>query len=403
MVGDYFAPAQGGRFSSPQVAAALGQLERHGGHGVGQSSWGPTGFAFAASADEAERLADRLRRSPEGRGLDIRVCVGAQYRRGHNRARTGRCAGAVTMTDKDGRGTLADKHILHMLTPLKHMSPFDVNMAVDAGFDAVIPYTAVTLEEIQGLVQDAIFSRPPKGGVNTAVFIGGKNAGLALDMLAAARKALVPPFGISFFADPAGSFTTAAAMIACVEKTLRGKMKRNLKGTSIVVFGATGVVGYSAAVLAALEGAEVTLVGHDGIRRVAAAGADIKARFDVEVAAADGSDEERKTALLAGAEVALCAGRAGVEILSRPALDAAKKLLVVADVNAVPPAGVAGLDMGADGAELNSAGALGIGPLTIGNVKYKTEFGLFEKIIAAKKPVSFDFRDAFALAREING
>jgi methylene-tetrahydromethanopterin dehydrogenase len=307
------------------------------------------------------------------------------------------------MTVKDGRRTLADKHILHMLTPLKHMSPFDVNMAVDAGFDAVIPYTDVTLEEIQGLVQDAIFSRPPKSGVLTAVFIGGKNAGLALDMLAAARKALVPPFGISFFADPAGSFTTAAAMIACVEKTLLDKKKRSLKGTSVVVFGATGVVGYSAAVLAALEGAEVTLVGYDGIRRVAAAGADIKARFDVEVAAADGSDEEKKAALLATAEVALCAGRAGVEILSRKALEGTKKLMVVADVNAVPPAGVAGLDMGADGAELNSAGALGIGPLTIGNVKYKTEFGLFEKIIAAKKPVSFDFRDAFALAREING
>ena len=29
------------------------------------------------------------------------------------------------------------KHILHMLTPLKHMSPFDANMAIDAGFDAV--------------------------------------------------------------------------------------------------------------------------------------------------------------------------------------------------------------------------------------------------------------------------
>jgi beta-RFAP synthase len=75
-VGDYFAPAQGGRFSSPQVAAALGLLERHGGHGIGQSSWGPTGFAFAASAEEGERLADTLRGSPEGRGLDIRVCVG---------------------------------------------------------------------------------------------------------------------------------------------------------------------------------------------------------------------------------------------------------------------------------------------------------------------------------------
>ena len=34
---------------------------------------------------------------------------------------------------------MADKHILHMLTPLKHMSPFDVNMALDAGYDAALP------------------------------------------------------------------------------------------------------------------------------------------------------------------------------------------------------------------------------------------------------------------------
>ena len=27
------------------------------------------------------------------------------------------------------------KNILHMLSPLKHMSPFDVNMALDAGFE----------------------------------------------------------------------------------------------------------------------------------------------------------------------------------------------------------------------------------------------------------------------------
>ena len=116
---------------------------------------------------------------------------------------------------------MADKHILHMVTPLKHMSPFDVNMALDAGYDAVVPYTDVTLDEVTGLVQDAIFSRPPKIGVRTGMFFGGKNAILALDMLEAAKKALVPPFGISFFADPAGSFTTAAAMVACVEKMLK--------------------------------------------------------------------------------------------------------------------------------------------------------------------------------------
>jgi methylene-tetrahydromethanopterin dehydrogenase len=298
---------------------------------------------------------------------------------------------------------MADKHILHMVTPLKHVSPFDANMALDAGFDAVVGYTNVSLEEVIGLVQDAIFSRPPKGGVRTGMFFGGKNAVLALDMMATASKALVPPFGICFFADPAGSFTTAAAMVACVEKVLRDKKQRVLKGLRIAVFGATGVVGFSAAVLAALEGADVTLVGYDGIRRVSDSAREIKSRFGVDGRAADGSDEAKKADILGRVEAALCAGRAGVRILSREQLAAAKGLMIVADVNAVPPAGVDGLEMNANGAELTPYGTLGIGPLTIGNLKYKTEFGLFGKMIGADKPVRFDFRDAFKLARELNG
>src|SRR4051794_31124326 len=203
---------------------------------------------------------------------------------------------------------MADKNILHMVTPLKHMSPFDVNMAADAGYDVVFPYVDVKLDEITGLVQDAIFSRPPKVGARTAMFIAGRNATLALDMLAKAKKALVPPFGISFFADPNGSFTTAAAMVACVEKTLKEKKNLALKGRKVAVFGATGVVGYSAAVIAALEGADVNLVGYDGIKRVSDAAAEIKARFEVEVRSADGSDDAKKAAILADTEIALCAG-----------------------------------------------------------------------------------------------
>jgi methylene-tetrahydromethanopterin dehydrogenase len=298
---------------------------------------------------------------------------------------------------------MTDKHILHMLTPLKHMSPFDVNMALDAGYDAAITYTNVSLEEVGGLVQDAIFSRPPKTGVRTGMFIGGKNAILALDMLSTAKKALVPPFGISFFADPAGSFTTAAAMVACVEKTLIEKKKRNLKALKTAVFGATGVVGFSSAVIAALEGADVTLVGYDGIKRVADAAREIKTRFQVDVRAADGSDDAKKAEILIQAEAALCAGRAGVRILSSAQLAEAKRLLVVADVNAVPPSGVEGLDMMANGVELTPHGTLGTGPLAIGNIKYRTESGLFQRMIAATKTVTFDFRDAFQLARELNG
>ena len=298
---------------------------------------------------------------------------------------------------------MADKNILYILTPTKLVSPFDANVALDAGYDAVLTYSNVTLDEVTGLVQDAIFSRPPKVGARTGMFFGGKNATLALDMLARAKKALVPPFGISFFADPAGSFTTAAAMLACVEKLLKDKKNRSLQTRKVGVFGATGVVGYAAGVIAALEGANVTLVGYDGLERVGNSAKEIKTRFGVDVRAADGSDESKKSAILADTEVALCAGRAGLQVLSAAQLAAAKQLLIAADVNAVPPAGIEGLDMQANGSEIAPHGALGVGPLAIGYVKYKTEFGLFQKMISAAKPTEFDFRGAFALARELNG
>ena len=113
------------------------------------------------------------------------------------------------------------KSILHFITPLKNVSPFDVNMAADAGFDVVVPYSDVDLKEVAGLVQDAIFSRAPENGSRTAVLIGGREPILAMDMLDAAKAAMVPPyFEISVMADPSGAFTTAAGMIAVVEKHL---------------------------------------------------------------------------------------------------------------------------------------------------------------------------------------
>jgi beta-ribofuranosylaminobenzene 5'-phosphate synthase len=80
LIGDYFAAIQGGsRFSSPDVAAALGVLEDEGAYGIGQSSWGPTGFAFAPSAEEANRLLDSIRRHPSCRVLDIRAVTGLNH------------------------------------------------------------------------------------------------------------------------------------------------------------------------------------------------------------------------------------------------------------------------------------------------------------------------------------
>jgi beta-RFAP synthase len=75
-LGDYYAPVQGGhRFASPDVAAALEMLTQEGAAGAGQSSWGPTGYAFVPSVDEAMRLLKIARRHPDCRDLDIRVCA----------------------------------------------------------------------------------------------------------------------------------------------------------------------------------------------------------------------------------------------------------------------------------------------------------------------------------------
>jgi len=74
-VGDHFAPAQGGhRFASSAVAATLALIENEGAVGIGQSSWGPTGYAFLPSPDAAERVLAHVRGRPECKGVDIRIC-----------------------------------------------------------------------------------------------------------------------------------------------------------------------------------------------------------------------------------------------------------------------------------------------------------------------------------------
>lgn len=55
-VGDHFAPAQGGRFTSPDVAEAINFMVQLGAVGVGQSSWGPTGFCMVENEERGEHL-----------------------------------------------------------------------------------------------------------------------------------------------------------------------------------------------------------------------------------------------------------------------------------------------------------------------------------------------------------
>ncbi|PNE12510.1 MAG: GHMP kinase [Beijerinckiaceae bacterium] len=80
IAGDYFAAAQGGApYASAAVARVMEDLRRHGARGTGQSSWGPTGFAFAADAIEARRLCDLSQEKAAAWGIDMAICKGVNH------------------------------------------------------------------------------------------------------------------------------------------------------------------------------------------------------------------------------------------------------------------------------------------------------------------------------------
>jgi methylene-tetrahydromethanopterin dehydrogenase len=300
---------------------------------------------------------------------------------------------------------MSKRSIVHMLDPMVHNSPFDINMAVDAGYEVVIPYSNVKLEEVAGLTQDAIFSRGPSGVKKTGMFIGGRDIGLAMDMLDAAKKAMVPPFEISVFADPSGAFTTAAALVACVERDLKKNFDLPLSGMRAVVFGGTGPVGLATAVIVAQQGADTTIVDHFSIDTALDFAKEAKTRYGVSLRATAAASDADKARLLSNADLVFCTAKAGVQVLNSSVLEDAKQLKVAGDVNAVSPLGIEGLGIMDSGEPLihavNSKGAVGIGALAVGNVKYKLQHALLKETLAAEKPVYLDFRNAFDGARQL--
>ena len=190
-------------------------------------------------------------------------------------------------------------------------------------------------------------------------------------------------------------------MVACVERVLKFKFGKGWKGTKVAVFGATGVVGFASSIITALEGADVKLVAHRGVDRVIKSAQVSKERFGVDLTAVAGETEDQKREIIENAEVIFAAAAAGVQVISKEQKAYAKNLLVVADVNAVPPPGVEGMELFMDGAPLPGCNALGVGPLAIGDIKYKTESGLFKQMIDSKEPLALDFRHAFTLARQL--
>ena len=77
IIGGHFAAAQGGGpWASPAVGRIAQMLKESGALGIGQSSWGPTGFAFTPSQENAEALYDFSIGAARAEGLDILIVKG---------------------------------------------------------------------------------------------------------------------------------------------------------------------------------------------------------------------------------------------------------------------------------------------------------------------------------------
>ena len=288
--------------------------------------------------------------------------------------------------------------ILHLITAAKNASPFDVNMAYDAGFDKIMPYTNVALNEIEALTQDAMFSRSPSGIKREALFFGGRDIHVALEMQKTAVMSMFTPFEMSTMTDPSGAFTTAAAMIAKIDAHFKLN-QQTLAQQTVAIFGASGTVGSTSALILAAQGAVVHMVAHRDVAEMQAYADSLHEKYGFKLAVVDGTNDAAKTQILNVATVAICAALAGLRVLETSHFAQSKNLKIIADVNAVAPSGATGVEVMSDGALIADTQIAGFGAQMIGQLKYKTQQKLLQNMLASDTPIHVDFNDAFEVAR----
>jgi len=241
-------------------------------------------------------------------------------------------------------------------------SVFDRVVAFDAGADEVMSYGGVVEDAVRDLVHGAIFTRGPKDLHNTAIFIGGTDMAAGERLLAAVRKAFFGPMRVSVMLDSNGSNTTAVAAVA---KLLQAAGPGNVQGRRAIITAGTGPVGVRAAGLLAKAGADVVLTSRKPEQNTRVI-EELQKRFGNSVRAVKMSDASQAAAVLEGAHLVLNAGGAGIVLVPRDAWAGRAGLRAIADLNAVPPLGVEGIEANDDGVEregVTAFGALGVGKL----------------------------------------
>jgi len=271
-------------------------------------------------------------------------------------------------------------------------SAFDRVVAVDAGADHVFAYGGVTPERVRDLVHGCIFTRGPKDLHRTAIFIGGSEVAAGEKLLGEVKKALLPQFGlrVSVLLDSNGANTTAAAAVRAAARHLK------LRTAVALVLGGTGPVGQRVARLLARQGAEVR-VGSRRLDRAEAVATDIRAvvpgaRVQAMAIQYDGD----APAALAGVTLVVAAGAAGVVLLPKKRRVHCPDLKVAVDLNAVPPAGIEGVEVGDAGVERD--GVICYGAIGVGGTKMKVHKAAVARLFE-RNDLILDAEEVYELAQ----
>lgn len=283
------------------------------------------------------------------------------------------------------------KKLLLQFDSDKHPSSFDRIVAYDAGVDDVLSYSNMTVEDVETQVQGGFFTRGVPDLKNTAIWIGGSSVPMGELLLEAVQKAFFGPFELSVMLDSNGCNTTAATAVAKIVKALDVRDKR------VVVGAGTGPVGMRAAGLLAGEGALVTLTSRTQNRAEEAAN-NVNQRFDVTVQGAVLADDATARQVLDGAVALFTCGAAGAQIVSESVWTDIPSLKLVADINAVPPLGIEGIEMDDNGTERN--GRIAFGALGIGGRKMKVHRTCVAQLFTSNN-VLMDAEQVYAVAKEL--
>jgi methylene-tetrahydromethanopterin dehydrogenase len=302
-----------------------------------------------------------------------------------------------------GKASEDAPYLLFYLDTDAKASPFDICMAYDVGYKAVIPYENVTPEDAKTIVLDALLSRGPKAVKHTVFLIGGKNAEKAEEVFEAVKDSMFPPFKTSIIIDPAGAYTTAAAMVAKVENALVASKLGELKDKTCAILG-TGSVGQIAAVLLAKMGCDVMIASlnpkrTDGKEHAEGIAKLLAKDHGVQVQGIFAPTSADKIEILKKADVIICAGIRGVRIIDKEMLNEVKHMKVLVDINVVPPFGVEGIELKDDMREI-APGIFAIGALAVGDLKHKLEKEILREARSNGKEI-YNYNLALPLARKL--